>query len=107
MTQVALADGETVIEIIGAQLRRQWVTGALLGLLAALAGGVLAVGFSTGISFAPVAGAIWIVLMVDMLAGGLLPIILHRLKMDPILVSRPSLAVLALLLGVPLLIHVL
>lgn len=106
-TQVALGEGAVLGEIVARQLRIQWPVGAGLAFLAAVTGGVLAQ-WITGLAHgAAVAGVIWLVLMLNMLIGSLLPLALHRLRWDPVLVSRPALAVFALLLGIPLLARVL
>lgn len=106
-TQVALAEDATLGEIVGGHLRRFWPVGLLLSLLAGLLGaGYDAVTVNAAHASA-VGGIIVLVLVLDMLVGSLLPLLLHRFRWDPVLVSRPALAVLALLLGVPLLAMVL
>ncbi|MHB9133629.1 MAG: magnesium transporter [Armatimonadota bacterium] len=107
VTTVALADGNSLGEIIQRLMQRQWPVGLILSVLSALAGGLFT-HFVSGRAFATaVGGVILLVLIVDMLVGSLLPLLLHRLRWDPVLVSRPALAVLALLIGVPLLAQVL
>jgi len=106
-TQVGLSEGATLGEILLRHLRFQWPIGLALGFLAAVIGGALSAGITGHAIVLPVAGILWLVLTVDMLVGSLLPLALHRLRWDPVFVSRPALAVLALLLGVPLLAQVL
>jgi Mg2+ transporter MgtE len=106
-TQLALGEGADVREILARQLRAPWPIGFAL----AIAAGLLAMLFVhafDGHANPPAVGAITLaVLVVDVLAGSLLPLALHRLRIDPTLVSRPALAVLTLLLAVPLLAQVL
>ncbi|MHB9026893.1 MAG: magnesium transporter MgtE N-terminal domain-containing protein [Armatimonadota bacterium] len=106
-TQVALGEGESLREIIARHLRFQWPLGIGISLLAAVAGGAFTYWFDAGGRVLEVGIIIWGVLMVDMLVGSLLPVLLARLRWDPVLVSRPALAVLALVLGAPLLAHAL
>jgi len=106
-TQIALADEESPGEILRLHLRYGWPLGLALGLIASLIGGVMSAGITDRAIMLPVAGIILLVLMADMLVGSLLPLVLHRLRWDPVLVSRPAFAVLALLIGVPLLAQVL
>jgi len=107
LTQVALAEGATLGDILLLHLRYGWLLGLGLGFLGAVIGGALAAAITQRAILLPVGGILWLVLMVDMLAGSLLPLVLHRLRWDPVLISRPALAVLALLIGVPLLAQVL
>jgi len=106
-TQVALAEGAALWEILLRHLRFGWPLGLALGFAAAVIGGALAAAITQRAVLLPVGGILWLVLTAEMLAGSLLPLALHRLRWDPALVSRPALAVLALLLGVPLLAQVL
>jgi Mg2+ transporter MgtE len=104
--QVALADGADLRDIIAGLLRRQWPVGALLSLLGAGVGaGIISLAPSPG-HVLNIAIAVWAVLLLNMLVGSLLPLLLARLRWDPLLVSRPLLAVLALLVAVPLLVGV-
>ncbi|HOF87323.1 MAG TPA: magnesium transporter [Armatimonadota bacterium] len=102
VTQVALAEEATVGEILRGHLRRLWPVGLGLSVLAALLGAVYA-WLGARAHPGPVGAVIALALVLEMLVGSLLPLLLHRLRWDPVLVSRPALAVLALLLGVPLL----
>ncbi|HEX2949519.1 MAG TPA: CBS domain-containing protein, partial [Armatimonadota bacterium] len=107
MTQVALGEGEEISDIMKFLLSQQWPIGLGLSASGAIAAGLLSsMLISPNHAFA-VAGVVLFVLLIDMLAGGLLPLLFHRLRWDPIFVSRPALAVMALLLGVPLLSSVL
>jgi Mg2+ transporter MgtE len=107
IAQAALADDESPREIVTRLAHTQWPVGLLLAVIAA----ALAVGFTLwldhGAHTLAVGVVVWGVLMAQMLLGGLLPLLLHRMRLDPVLVSRPALAALALLLGLPLLAQVL
>jgi magnesium transporter len=106
-TQVALQDGYTLGEILRAQLRGQWLVGALLGAGAGLVSALFTYWGDQAAQPAAVGFVVWGVLLADMLIGSLLPILLHRLQWDPILISRPALAMITLIIGVPLLVQVL
>ncbi len=106
-TQVALAEDAAFAEIVRGHLQRLWPVGLGLSLLTGLLGALYAGLTDAGAHPAAVGGIIGLVLVLEMLVGSLLPLLLHRLRWDPVLVSRPALAVLALLLAVPLLAGVL
>lgn len=106
-TQVALSDEAPLGEILWRHLRFGWPRGLALAAIAGAAGGLIATAITGRAVILPVAEIILLVLIANMLAGSLLPLALHRLRWDPVLVSRPALAVLALLIGMPLLAQVL
>lgn len=106
-TQLALSEDAPFSEIVRGHLRRLWPVGLALSLLSGLLGALYADFADIAAHPAAVGGCIILVLVLTMLVGSLLPLLLHRLRWDPVLVSRPALAVLALLLGVPLLAGVL
>lgn len=102
-TRVALSEGATTGDILLGHFTSHWPVGIGLSLLAAVLGGLTAQWTSQRPDALAVGSVIFLVLIVNMLVGSLLPLALARMRWDPTLVSRPALAVMTLLLGVPLL----
>jgi len=101
--QVAIGDDESFRDILPALLRRQWPIGAAVSLLAALAAALFIAATDSHGKPLTVSLIVWLILLLEMVVGSLLPLVLRRLHWDPVLVNRPALAILALALGVPLL----
>jgi len=106
-TQVALGEDADPSEILHRLLRTPWPVGTALSIATGIIGALLMHVIDRQSHALAVGGIVAMVLLVNMLVGSLLPLALHRLRWDPLLVSRPALAVLALLLAVPLLAQVL
>lgn len=106
--QVALGEGDwTGAEILAHLARTVWPVGAALALLAAGLSALFTLYVSVHPHALAVAGVVWAVLLLQMVVGSMLPLLMHRLRWDPVFVSRPALAALAILIGIPLLAQVL
>lgn len=104
---VLLAEEYDTDEALRYLLQTQWVTVLLIAVATALVGGIFSRLFDSNANALGAMLAVFAVLVAEMLAGSLLPVLLHRLHWDPLVISRPALAVLAVVVGVPLLLLVL
>jgi magnesium transporter len=107
LTQIALAEGDSLSEALRSHVRLLWPVGVGLAVVVVLVAAVSAWAFLGSAQVPVVAGWAAAVAVADLLAGASLPYVLHALRLDPALVSRPALAVLTLAAAVPLLLVVL
>lgn len=105
--QVGLGEGEETGDILRGLSQRQWPVGIALSLLGSVMAGAVVYIAGLPSHALPVAVVVLLALLLNMLVGSLLPMLLHRLHWDPVLVSRPALAAIALLIGASLLVGVL
>ena len=104
---VMLAEDEDADDALHYLMRTQWVTALLLAAATALVGGAFSHLFDPNANALGATLIVFAILVLEMLVGSLLPILLDRLRWDPLVISRPALAVLAVVVGVPLLLLVL
>ncbi len=104
---VMLAENEDADDALKYLMRTQWVTALLLAATTALVGGAFSLLFDPKANALGASLIVFAILVLEMLVGSLLPILLDRLRWDPLVISRPALAVLAVVVGVPLLLLVL
>ncbi|MEI7831720.1 MAG: CBS domain-containing protein [bacterium] len=104
---VMLAEDEDADDALHYLMRTQWVTALLLAAATALVGGAFSRLFDPNANAFGATLIVFAILVLEMLVGSLLPILLDRLRWDPLVISRPALAVLAVVVGVPLLLLVL
>ncbi len=105
--QMGINAEESTGDILLMLLQRQWPLGAALSLLTGVLGGIFALFFGGSASPFAVFIIIWMVLTLQVVVGGLLPLLMQKLKLDPTLVSRPALAAFSLITAVPLLMRAL
>lgn len=105
--QVALRNGDDIRDILLALSRHQWPLGVGISILGGLVSGIITLMLGLPLHALAAGSVVALVLVLDLLIGSFLPLLLHRLRWDPVLINRPALAGIALLLGIPLLAQVL
>lgn len=101
--QIGMTEDEDVKEILLGLAHQQWPIGLGFSIIGALVGGAII--SAQGLTSVALIGgsAVFLLILLSLLAGSFLPLVLRNMKLDPLIVSRPALAVLLLLIEIPLL----